>query len=203
MNKEIIHSIEDLLKPINKKLDDLPTKEDFSNLSMGLRQEIAHVESKVDHVAIELNDVQQYLRRYDLHIFNVPVTAIADKEVFDWIFEYFTQKLGVNIDEKDIDRAHRIGKERGGKVQIIVRFCSWQPRCLVFRNRKNGNYPIRVDLTKRNMAFFNDIKNALLQYSTIAKYAFIDTNCKIGVKLQDDKIFFPKSLAELKSKLES
>ena len=128
MNKEIIRSIEDLLKPINKKLDDLPTKEDFSNLSMGLRQEIAHVESKVDHVAIELNDVQQYLRRYDLRIFNVPVTAIANKEVFDWIFEYFTQKLGVNIDEKDIDRAHRIGKERGGKVQIIVRFCSWQPR---------------------------------------------------------------------------
>jgi len=69
MNKEIIHSIEDLLKPINKKLDDLPTKEDFSNLSMGLPQEIAHVESKVDHVAIELNDVQQYLRRYDLRIF--------------------------------------------------------------------------------------------------------------------------------------
>ena len=203
MNKEIIHSIEDLLKPINKKLDDLPTKEDFSNLSMGLRQEIAHVESKVDHVAIELNDVQQYLRRYDLRIFNVPVSAIANKEVFDWIFEYFTQKLGVNINEKDIDRAHRIGKERGGKVQIIVRFCSWQPRCLVFRNRKNGNYPIRVDLTKRNMAFFNDIKNALLQYSTIAKYAFIDINCKIGVKLQDDKIFFPKSLVELKSKLES
>ena len=203
MNKEIIRGIEDLLKPINKKLDDLPTKEDFNNLSMGLRQEIAHVESKVDHVAIELNDVQQYLRRYDLRIFNVPGTAIANKEVFDWVFEYFTQKLGVNIDEKDIDRAHRIGKERGGKVQIIVRFCSWQPRCLVFRNRKNGNYPIRVDLTKRNMAFFNDIKNALLQYSTIAKYAFIDINCKIGVKLQDDKIFFPKSLAELKNKLES
>ena len=45
-------------------------------------------------------------------MFNAPVTAIANKEVFDWTFEYFTQKLGVNIDEKDIDRAHRIGKER-------------------------------------------------------------------------------------------
>ena len=162
MNKEIIRNIEELLKPINKKLDDLPTKEDFNNLSMGLRQEIAHVESKVDHVAIELNDVQQYLRRYDLRIFNVPVSAIANKEVFDWTFEYFTQKLGVNIDEKDIDRAHRTGMERGGKVQTIVRFCSRQPRCLVFRNRKNGNYPVRVDLTKRNVAFFNDIKSAWL-----------------------------------------
>ena len=58
------------------------------------------MESEVDHVASELNDVQQYLRRYDLHIFNVPVTAIANKEVFDWTFEYFTQKLGVNIDKK-------------------------------------------------------------------------------------------------------
>ena len=42
--------------------------------------------SKVDHIAIELSDVQQYLRRYHLHIFNVPVTAIANKEVFDWTF---------------------------------------------------------------------------------------------------------------------
>ena len=203
MNKEIIRTLEDLLKPINKKLDDLPTKEDFNNLSMGLRQEIAHVESKVDQVASELNDVQQYLRRYDLRIFNVPVAEFANKEVFDWTFEYFTHQLGVNIDKKDIDRAHRIGKEKGGKVQIIVRFCSWQPRCMVYRNRRSGNYPIRVDLTKRNVAFFNDTKKLLLQYSTVAKYAFIDINCKIGVKLQDDKIFSPKSLAELKSKLES
>ena len=30
MNREIIHNIEDLLKPINKKLDDLPTKEDLT-----------------------------------------------------------------------------------------------------------------------------------------------------------------------------
>ena len=124
MNKEIIHALEDLLKPINKKLDDLPTKEDFNNLSMGLRQEIAHVESKVNQVASELNDVQQYVRRYNLRIFNVPVAEIANKEVFYWAFEYFNHKLGVNIDKKDIDLAHRIGKEKGGKVQIIVRFCS-------------------------------------------------------------------------------
>ena len=190
MNREIIRNIEDLLKPINKKLDDLPTKEDFNSLSMGLRQEIAHLESQVYHIAVELNDVQQYIRRYDLRIFNVPVTAIANKEVFGRTLEYFTQKLGVNKDRKDIDRAHRIGKERGGKVQIIVQFFSWELRCLVFRNRKTGNCPIRVDLTKRNVALFNDIQNALLQYSTLAKYAFIDINCKIGVKLQDDKTFF-------------
>ena len=96
--KEIIHSIEDLLKPINKRLDDLPTKEDFASLSMGLRQEIAHLESKVNHVTIELNDVQQYLRRCDLRILNVPVTANANKEVFDWTLEYFIQKQDVSID---------------------------------------------------------------------------------------------------------
>ena len=160
------------------------------------------MESKVNQVASELNDVQQYVRRYDLRIFNVPVAEIANKEVFYWAFEYFNHKVGINIDKKDIDRVHCIGKEKGGKVQIIVRFCSWQPRCMVVQNRRSGNYPIRVDLTKSNVAFFNYVKDLLPQYSTMAKYAFIDINCKIGVKLQDDNLFFSKSLVELKSKLE-
>ena len=188
MNKEIIRALEDLLKPINKKLITITTIN--NNLSMGLRQEIAHVDSKVDQVASELNDIQQYLRRYDLRIFNVPVAEIANKEVFDWVFEYCNHQVGVNIDKKDSDRAHRIGKEKGGKVQIIVRFCSWQPRCMVFRNRRSGTYPIRVDLTKSNVAFFNDVKDLLPQYSTMAKYGFIDINCKIRVKLQHDNLFF-------------
>ena len=57
MDKEIIHNV-DLLKPINKKLDDLSATEVFNSSSMDLRQEIAHVESKVDLVVVELNDVK-------------------------------------------------------------------------------------------------------------------------------------------------
>ena len=82
MNKDIISAIVDLLKPINK--------EDFNNLSMGIRKEIAHVEVKVDQVGSELNNVQQYLRRHNFRIFNAPVTEIANKEVFGWTFKYFT-----------------------------------------------------------------------------------------------------------------
>ena len=68
MNKEIKSIIEDLLKPISKKLEDLPTKEDFNNLSMGLCQKISHMERKAQQVENDLDDVQQYLRRYDLRI---------------------------------------------------------------------------------------------------------------------------------------
>ena len=73
------------------------------------------MESTVDRVGSELNDAQQHLRRSDLRIFNVSVTAIANKKVFYWTFEYFPQKLGVTIAEKDIDRAHHIGSEREEK----------------------------------------------------------------------------------------
>ena len=202
MNKEIKSIIEDLLKPISKKLEDLPTKEDFNNLSMGLCQKISHVERKVEQVENDLDDVQQYLRRYDLRIFKVPVTVIANKDITDWSLEYFTQELGVNIDERDIDRAHRIGKEKDGKVQIIIRFCSWNPRCMVYRNRKKGKYPIALDLTKRNLDFFQDAKKLLELHQAKAQYAFVDINCKIGVKLCDDTLFFPRSIAELKNKMD-
>ena len=111
------------------------------------------MEAKVDQVGSELNDVQQYLRSHNFRIFNAPVTEIANKEVLGWTFKYFTHKLSVNIDEKGIDRPHSIGKERGGKVHIIFRFCSWHPRILVFRNRKNGSYPITVDFLKITLFF--------------------------------------------------
>ena len=202
MNKEIKSIIEDLLKAISKKLEDLPTKEDFNNLSMGLCQKISHVERKVEQVENDLDDVQQYLRRYDLRIFKGPVTVIANKDITDWSVEYITQELGVNIDERDIDRAHRIGKEKDGKVQIIIRFCSWNPRCLVYRNRKKGKYPITLDLTKRNVDFFQDAKKLLELHQAKAQYAFVDINCKIGVKLCDDTLFCPRSIAELKNKMD-
>ena len=180
MNKEIICNVEDLLKPINKKLDNLPTKEDFNNLSMGLCQEIAYAESKVNHIATELNDVQQYLRRYDLCIFNVPVTAIANKEVLDWIFECFTKKLGINNDEK-IPIEHIIMRKREEeRYRLLSVFAHGSLDAWFSKTEKNGNYPIRVDLTKSNMAFFNDTKHALMQYSTMVKYTFIDIHCKIN-----------------------
>ena len=80
------------------------------------------MESKVDHVAIELNDVEQQLRRYDLRIFNIPVTAIANKEVFDWTFEYFTQKLGVNIDKKISIERIVLGKREEERCRLLSTF---------------------------------------------------------------------------------
>jgi len=171
-------------------------------LNMGLRKEIAHVETKLDQVGSALNDAQKYLRRHNFRIFNALVTEIANKEVFGWTFKYFTHKLGVNIDEKAIDRAHRTGKERGGKVKISIRFCSWHPRFLVFRNRKNGSYPIRVEFTKTTL-FSNDIRNLEQQNPTTAKYPFVQINCKIGVNFQDNEILFPRFTAGLKNKIES
>ena len=46
MSREIVRYIEDLLKPINKKLDDLPTKEDFNKHGPAPRDSKRGIESR-------------------------------------------------------------------------------------------------------------------------------------------------------------
>ena len=195
--REIENVICKLLKPINEKLDDLPTKSDFESLSKSLNLKVEHVKERIAKVERQVNDVQQYIRRYDLRIFNVPIDDLETQNISDWVLNYFTQRLKVDISEESIDRAHRVGRVKDGKTQIIVRFISWSPRCKVFRNRKNGKHPISVDLTQENLSYFKAVKDLLRKNPGKAEYAFVDINCRIGIKMKDDSLLFPSSLSEL------
>ena len=53
-----------------------------------------------------------------------------------------------------------------------------------------------------NLDFFQDAKRLLELHQAKAQYAFVDINCKIGAKLCDDTLFFPRSIAELKNKMD-
>ena len=72
-------------------------------------------------------------------------------------------KLGVNLDVRDFDRAHRVGKPTDGqgntvlKRQMIVKFSIFRGRTMVYRNRKKVTVGNRdgegvrcyIDKTKR------------------------------------------------------
>ena len=81
--REIENVICKLLKPTNKKLDDLPTKSDFESLSKSLNLKVEHVKERIAKVERQVNDVQQYIRRYDLRIFNVPIDDLETQNISD------------------------------------------------------------------------------------------------------------------------
>ena len=66
------------------------------------------------------------------------------------------QNLGIDLDERDFDRAHRVGKpiDQGNPVkdrQIIVKFTSFRARTKVYRNRAKdeGKSRFYIDQTLR------------------------------------------------------
>ena len=189
--------IERLLVPINSKLDALPTKTDIESSMKIFREKIARVDEKVERVRGEINDLAQYVRRLDLRIFGVPSSSFHDKTVEEWVLQYFNKDLRVSISGDAIERAHRIGKASGGKVQVIVRFSTWKNRCLVYHNRKKGNFPISVDLTQENQTFYKAVRALVAKHPEELAFSFVDINCRVGVKLQNGSLKFPTSVKDL------
>ena len=126
-----------------------------------------------------------------LSVFNGPIDDLETQNILDWVLNYFTQRLKVDISKESIDRAHRIGRVKDGKTQIIVHFIS------LFRLRQNGKHPISVDLTQENLSYFKAVKDLLRKNPGTAEYAFVDINCRIGIKMKDDSLLLPSSLSEL------
>ncbi|XP_072018137.1 uncharacterized protein [Amphiura filiformis] len=138
---------------------------DLSNKVEAL--EIAKEESSVDkedlsqqftNVDKQLNDIQQYSRRNSLRVTGIPEHL---KECTDTIVKDLAkEKLGITINDSDVDRSHRVGKmneekQDGSKKHraILVKFTSYRSRNKVIKARsklKGSGITIHEDLTKQN-----------------------------------------------------
>ena len=90
-----------------------------------------------------VDDLQQYVRRPNLRIFGVPVTANESSDDVKRLVEHIMEVNDLEIPNSSIDRAHRIGKVVSSKVDenvkiqpIIVRFTTFRDRTVFYRARK-------------------------------------------------------------------
>ena len=76
------------------------------------------------------------------------------------------EKLDCDLSASDIDRAHRVGPKKpvkgsgevtGIKQQMIVKFMSFRPPTLMYRERKTAGIgvKIRLNLTKKRLRTVN------------------------------------------------
>ena len=149
-----------------------------------LKAEIAVLEGKVktledtiEKVAAKANDNEQFSRRQ-----NVRVTGFVEENEENCAEKFVNlcrEKIGLDVNDDIVDRAHRVGKkEEGTNRAIIVRLKTHKDKLAILCNRKNlrgSGFYINEDLTKINQK---------LSYTARVTCTNVDTSWTV-----DNKIF--------------
>ena len=119
----------------------------------------------------------------------------------------------MNVDYKEdaIERVHRIGntyKSKGKNCKsLITKFKFWDDRVRFYQARpkrfRNGSkkpvdtpFSVSLDLTKRRYNLLKETKEAISGNSEIL-YVFADINCKLALRLKDNRIINFNSRSEI------
>ena len=101
-----------------------------------LKGKVKTLEDTVGKVAAKANKNEQFSRRQ-----NVRVTGFVEEENENCEEKFVNlcrEKIGLNVNNEIVDRAHRVGKkEEGTNRAIIVRLKTHKDKLTILRNRKN------------------------------------------------------------------
>lgn len=190
MMSDILITLKDELSKRDEVIAGLQTR--LSTLETRLAtSELMHT----NHVR-HIDDLEQYSRRTSLRFEGIEVKQgqTAQNLAHDVIREI--EKMKVGVEGNDIDRAHRVGPmkidEHGRKRQaVLVKFCTWKARDIVYKSRKKTPFRISADLTKRRLEIINYARKELSVESTrkLIDFVFVDGNCRLTAKGRDGKFY--------------
>ena len=110
--------------------------------------------------------------------------------------------MNINVNNDERYRMHRIGRsyiDQGKKYQsVILKFKSWDTRQKVFNARPKKfikgkkkpvqpNFSVALDLTNRRYNLLLKARELCDKVDSIL-YAFVDRNCSLAIKFNDNKI---------------
>ena len=150
-NADLLARIVALEGAVKQKDDDLTLlAARVEKLETTVKLKANTIELLQEHIVLlqnKANRTEQYTMRPQVRIHGVPAPngKESNAAVLSLVKE-IGEDLGVELDDNDIFRAHRVGKvyhekkkdgtSTGKKLQsIIVRFRSWEKRCDFYRNR--------------------------------------------------------------------
>ncbi len=153
LEEKISPRIEKIESDIHSMKDDIDNMKQTRDADSKKTEKMEELLAQKDN---EIDEIQQYLRRNCLRFSGIPETE--GENTTQLIKTLAGEKLGVQLDDRDIDRSHRIGKpqlvSQGKHRQIIVKFTSYQPRSAVLQQRKKlkgTKMVISEDLTKKRL----------------------------------------------------
>ena len=207
---------------IDQKLSSLASKENIAELKslileqketiLSLRDQLSKQENDIskmnDKIAILSNTVdvlrknqdnqEQYSRRYCLRMNGIKKNQDENESSDVCINKVVKvcQNLNLDIKNEDIDRAHRIGRDR---KTIMIKFHSFRKRTLVYKERKKASDSIKIylDLTQERLKLLDDAK-ALITNESNEDFIFCPINCNTVAKLKNNNFKFFDSLDKFK-----
>ena len=154
-----------------------------SNVEM-LQEHVKYLKKQNEGFVNSMDDLEQYGRRQCLRMYGIPQEENETAE--DVVNKVYNVIKDINCDVSFnlIDRAHRVGKKR---EDIIVKFCSFRDRTVVYKARKkckdtqnHKDVKIGLDLTAKRYSLFSDARN-LTDKNSKVKFIYPDINCNLRV----------------------
>lgn len=149
-----------------------------------LQNVMRHQDLRIKANDREINDLQQYSRRWNVRVYRVPETENESAEdCAKKVCIIFSRDVGVATIEADIEVAHRAGRRNPDRPRpILVRFFDRKKRDSVIgsrKNLKNKGVVIGEDLTAANYKLSNE---AFKHSATLSVWS---TNGKVLAKLKN------------------
>ena len=165
-----------------------------------LQDKNAVLSSSVDFLTKQSDSQEQYSRRYCLRINGIETKENESaKDCLSTVVNICKNKLNLDISESDIDRAHRIGKE---KKTIIVKFFSFAKRTEVYKARKTTNdFKVHLDLTKNRLNLLDKAKEFIVGENCPVKFVFADINCNVVAYMKSKEYKFFDNIDSFKNKV--
>lgn len=122
-------------------------------------KQVKVLETKVNKLTKGLNDLEQYGRRQNLRLNNVPLDEDADCEVV--VIDIINRALpeGESISAADIDRCHPLGRpNKKNNRQVMIKFKTYKTKAQVYEARFNlSNVYMSEDFTPTNQKVIDEL----------------------------------------------
>ena len=156
-----------------------------------LKIRIAELEVQLDQVKSHANDNEQYSRQCNVRIYGIPEER--EENCYDAVVNLCQNCLKCDVAVSEIDRTHRVWKQRNDSTPHAMKFLSYQSKLKVLkqRNLKGSKKFINEDLTLVNKILFDLARRDLFNLSVWT------TDDKVLVKMADEKIVRIKSKEDI------
>ena len=185
---KLVNSLHDHIDLQNKEIAALQERANKQDTKISqLEDRVQVLTAGISQALKGADDNEQYSRRYCLRIKGIDKekdetgTKCIDKVIT------VCKNIKVDITKNDIDRAHRVGKDRS---TMIVKFFSFLKRTSVYKARKNSDKnKIHLDITKKRLSLLDEAKKHIKEDS-IVDFVFADVNCNTVAKMKSGSYAF-------------
>lgn len=190
--EELILIMSERIEKLESRVLDLEMKNDrMCNRMVQLERRMDGADESIGEVGFlaekanyDINELEQYTRKSSIRIFGLEDEEDEEmKDTCEKVVGFLSEKVKMEIENEDIDIAHRLGKYRTTQSRpVIVKFMCRRKKLESIEKRTNlkgSKYVIRDDLTKENQ--------------------YLVSMCQYDSRIQETKVQNGKILVRLKS----